>query len=238
MDATAPRTDDALHPWQRITIGSGLMLHAPLTLAIDLVPLRAEFAALDAAAGSEGRTLWASDGSWSVLTLIQRTPATADNSQPPGTPTPALAHMPSVRALLARTGWTVVGVNVLRQSPRGRLVWHYEAQAVHLQETRLLVPIHAPAAAFTLLGHERAAYPAGTAWTGDFNFPHQVENPSDQQRIILAIDVVTGPEVRRLLPAALAESAATRRQLAEKACNALLEWRAQSGAAAGAARPN
>ena len=38
-----------LHPWQQVTIGSGLMLHAPLDLAIDLPALRAEFAALDAA---------------------------------------------------------------------------------------------------------------------------------------------------------------------------------------------
>ena len=115
---------------------------------------------------------------------------------------------------------------VLRQPPRGTLAWHFDDQAIHLRECRLLLPIHAPEAAVTLIGHEAVAYPAGTAWTGDFSFPHQVENPTDAQRIVLAIDVLSEPEVLRLLPSALAEAAAVRMDLAREARNRLLQWRA------------
>ena len=81
-------------------------------------------------------------------------------------------------------------------------------------------------AAVTLIGHEAAAYPVGTAPTGDFNFPHQVENAADAQRVVLAIDVLCEPDVRRLLPPALADAASLRRELAREACRRLLQWRA------------
>ena len=66
-----------------------------------------------------------------------------------------------------------------------------------------------------------------------------MENPGDESRIILCLDVVTGPEVRRLLPAALGESPALRRELSDKASNQLRHWRAEQGHAEGyRARPN
>ena len=226
-------TADSLHPWQQVTIGSGLMLHAPLAVDVDLALLRAEFAALDAATGPEVRTDFNFDGSWTSICLIKHTPPDADGTLRAGAPTPSLAHMPSVRNLISRTGWTAVYAAIIRQPPRGTLPWHFDLQAIHLALARLLVPIYAPAAAVTLIGDERVAYPAGTGWTGDFNFPHQVENPSDEQRIILCIDAVCGPEVRRLLPAALGESAPLRHDLAQRACNELLAWRAERGISPG-----
>jgi hypothetical protein len=78
----------------------------------------------------------------------------------------------------------------------------------------------------TLIGHEAAAYPVGTAPTGDFNFPHQVENAADAQRVVLAIDLLCEPDIRRLLPPALADAASLRRELAREACRRLLQWRA------------
>jgi hypothetical protein len=134
--------------------------------------------------------------------------------------------MPTVHALLSQAQWTVLSCYVLRQPPRGTLAWHFDPQALHLQECRLLVPIQAPDAAVTLIGHEAAAYPVGTAPTGDFNFPHQVENAADAQRVVLAIDLLCEPDVRRLLPPALADAASLRRELAREACRRLLQWRA------------
>ena len=81
----------------------------------------------------------------------------------------------------------------------------------------------------TSIGHEAVAHPTGTLWTGDFSFPHQVENPTNAQRVVLAIDVLSGPGVRRLLPLALAEAAAIRVDLAREARNRLLRWRAGWG---------
>ncbi len=70
------------------------------------------------------------------------------------------------------------------------------------------------------------AYPTDTPWPDDFGFPHQVENPASVSRIVLAIGVLPGRKVRRLLPPSLAEEAAVRVELAREARNRLLRWRA------------
>jgi hypothetical protein len=217
----------ALRPWQAVTVGSGLVLHAASTLRAEPAPLQSEFALLDASVDPDGRNFLASDGSWCAIALVERSRPLSGALPSPGAATPALAYRPTVRALLSRTAWTLLSCYVLRQPPRGILAWHVDPQALHLQECRLLVPIQAPDAAVTLIGHDAAAYPVGTAPTGDFNFRHQVENATDGQRIVLAIDVLCEPDVRRLLPPALADVASLRRELAREACHRLLPWRAR-----------
>lgn len=234
VTGNADTRGEALRPWQEVTVGSGLLLHASfLDMRGDVAAFRAEFAAVDAAIGPAGRTFTATDGGWSALALVDRSRSVSGGALAAGMPTPGLDHMPTVRALLSRSGWVVVGSCLIRQSPHGVLPWHFEDQAPYSAENRLLVPIQAPAGARTLLGHEAVAYPAGLGWTGDFNFPHQVENPTDAQRIILLIDVVAGPEVRRLLPPALTERVAHRHALAGEARNRLLAWRAWPAGVAG-----
>jgi hypothetical protein len=216
----------ALRPWQAVTVGSGLLLHAASTLRTEPAALQADFAALDASVGPDGRNFLASDGSWCAIALVERSRPLSGALFSSGAATPALPYMPTVRALLSRANWTVLSCYVLRQPPHGTLAWHFDPQALHLQECRLLVPVQAPDAAVTLIGHEAAAYPVGTAPTGDFNFPHQVENAADAQRVVLAIDLLCEPDVRRLLPPALADAASLRRELAREACRRLLQWRA------------
>ncbi len=216
-----PALDGAMrHPWQAMVAGSGLTLHAPLDLAVDLASLQAEFAALDAALGRDGRSFMTEDGSWSSIALVERAPPCGG-----GVATPALARMPSVGRLIARAGWSVFGCHLLRMPPHSVLPWHFEAQAPRLPECRVLVPLHAPAGAVTLIGDEAAAYAEGVAWAGDFTFPHQVENRSDHQRIVLLFDVATAPEILRLLPPALTEAVEVRIPLATQAANRLRQWR-------------
>lgn len=217
----APGTGGEIrHPWQRVVSGSGLMLHAPLDLTVELSALRADFAALDGSLGHERRSCLTTDGSWSSITLVERSAKFG-----PGTPTPLFERMPSVARLAAGTGWAMVNCHLMRLPPRAILPWHFESQAPHLPESRLLVPLHAPAGAVTLIGDEAAAYPEGVAWTGDFNFPHQVENRSDEQRIMLIVDVMTGPELLRMLPPAIVAETARRSALAMQAVNELIAWR-------------
>ncbi len=214
--------------WQEATVGSGLTLHAPLTLKTDIAALQADFDALDASLAPDQRSFFGGGDEWTAITLVNRpliNRPVGSNTNFADNATPLLNRMPSVRGLLERFATPVLGCYISRQPPRGRLVWHFDNQALHLSECRLLVPIHAPPGARTLIGADAVAYPEGTAWTGDFSFPHQVDNDSDQQRIVLLIDAVSNDWARGLAPAALSDNAPLRHELAETAQNALLEWR-------------
>lgn len=209
-----------LHPWQSITSDSGLVLHGPLDVACDAEALAAQFDRLDAVAGDDERTCFGSiDGSWTAMTLVER------DGMGAGKALARLAEMPAVSDLISRLPNAVRSVHILRQSPRGLLDWHFEAQAIHHEECRILVPIHAPAGAVTLLGHQAVAYAEGQPWAGDFSFPHRVENPGDRQRIVLLLDMPSSPALARLLPPGLGAEAERRAALATEACNALLAWR-------------
>lgn len=212
-----------LQPWQERTRDSGLTTHGAFDFGIDACSLQRDFAALDRDLPAEARDYFGATNGWTAVRLLERRP------NAPLRATPALALMPSVSALLARVNWTVRGCYLLRQAPGDVLRWHFDNQALHLEELRLLIPIVVPAAATTWIGHEAVAYPPGRAWTGDLSLPHQVENPADEQRVVLAIDVETTRSLARLFPAALAADASRRIGLAEECRNLLLQWRAEQG---------
>ncbi len=126
-----------------------------------------------------------------------------------------------VGRLLDRPGCRVISGYVHRQAPGGFLRWHFDGQGLHLGESRLIVPILAPPGAVTLIGHEAVAYPPDVVWTGDFSFPHQVENATEDQRIVLLIDVPSDDHLRNLAPAGLSAQAEQRVALSEQAINVL-----------------
>ncbi len=61
-----------MFPWQECTVGSGLMLHAPLNVTLDIAAMRSEFAALDASLAPEHRTCFGGDGTWTAISLMNR----------------------------------------------------------------------------------------------------------------------------------------------------------------------
>jgi|GEM_PF-2027488 len=208
--------------WQDLTRDCGLVLHGSFgDFRADLPALQAEFAELDAKAEAGIRDCRANDSSWSSLDLISRAAVWGH----PGLPTSGLDLMPTAAALFAREGWRMLGAHILRQPPNGVLPWHYEEQAPYSDETRLLIPLHAPPEAHTLLSHEPVAYPDGIGWVADVNFPHQVENPSKQQRIVLIADVLPDDDLRTKFPQALLHDVTQRRQLAQQTRNMVLAWR-------------
>jgi hypothetical protein len=210
-----------LHPWQQVTAGSGLVLHAPLSVRADAAALRREFDALDAATGDEGRQFRAGDGSWSSITLIEEGLG-PDSLRTIGKPTAALDLMPTARTLLEGLSCRILSCYVHRQEPGGLLRWHFDGAGLHQPEARLIVPVIAPPAAVTWIGHSPAAYPAGTLWAGDFTFPHQVENAPEEQRIVLLVDVVSDECARSLAPPELYGQLALRGALGEQAVNSFL----------------
>ncbi|MBB6251393.1 aspartyl/asparaginyl beta-hydroxylase domain-containing protein [Nitrospirillum iridis] len=199
------------------------MLHGALDLAIDPAPLQAEFAALDRELPPEARHYFGATEGWTSIVLLERDLHASPQAMP------ALAMMPAVAALLARVDWKVRGCHLLRQAPRSLLPWHFDNQALHLDEARILIPIQVPAAATTWIGHEAVAYPPGHGWTGDFAIPHQVENPSAEQRVVLAIDVAVTSPVKQRFPAALAADLPQRGGVAQDCRNLLLAWRTTEG---------
>jgi hypothetical protein len=216
--------------WRNVTVGSGLMLHAaaraPWGDGVDVKRLQQDYAALDAAVLDERRNIFGPEG-WAAITLYDRPPVSAPVGTA-GSPRREMEHAPYIGELLARAPWRILGCCLVRQPPRGGLPWHFESQALHLAETRLLMPIHAPPEAETLIGEESVAYPEGTLWTGDFSFPHQVNNPGDRERIVLLIDVVSDDSVRACFPPALYADPARRIALSENGRNALSTWRAMN----------
>jgi hypothetical protein len=115
-----------LHPWQVVTVGSGLMLHAPLALATEFAPLQSDLAVLDTTICPDGRISLASDGGWSAIPLIERLLSVTGGPPSSGRATPALAHGPAITSLLTRTDWTVLACYVSRQRPHGTLAWHFD----------------------------------------------------------------------------------------------------------------
>ena len=138
---------------------------------------------------------------------------------------PALDYLPTVRTLLERSDLLVRCAFIHRQPAGGMLRWHFDNLALHRTAVRLLIPIQAPEGAVTLIGHEAVAYPEGQCWTGDFCFPHQVENPTNQDRIVLSLDVTVTDGVRALFPPLLAADSGHRDALAEAAQNQLHAYR-------------
>lgn len=212
--------------WQDLTRDCGLMLHGAFgDFRAQLPSLQTEYARLDRDADPSLRDFRANDGSWSSLLLIHRPSSSSPSS--PGTASSGLALMPTLAHLLERAGWAVLSAHILRQPPGGVLPWHYENQAPYSAETRLLLPLHAPARSRTLVGHEAVAYPEGIGWVADVNMPHQVENPGDDQRIILVIDVISDQGIRRLFPPPLLADLPRRNELAARTQALLLAWRQQ-----------
>lgn len=161
-------------------------------------------------------------GEWTSIPLvIMPRPASGAGGERPGQPTPLLSRLPLLVSLMERLGGLPHTAFILRQPPRSLLPWHFDNQALHLPLCRLLITVQAPAPAFTWIGHERVAFPDGTLWAGDFALPHQVENPADQERLMIGLDYAPTESIRALFPPALWADALTRQQLSNDSINLL-----------------
>lgn len=211
----------ALAPWQELTRGTGLVLSAASCITVDPAALdRQVQAAIDSVPDSQRGRFGNPQGDWTAITLSHRDHRGVTLVQP------SLAHLPILTGLLRDVGIEPFGLHITRQPPGVDLKWHFDHQALHLSICRLLLPVRVPADAFTWIGHEKVAYPPGALWTGDFALPHQVENPTDQERIVIAIDCEVTPAILALFPAALYADPDRRWSLSQDGVNALLSARA------------
>ncbi|MFY8093628.1 MAG: aspartyl/asparaginyl beta-hydroxylase domain-containing protein [Niveispirillum sp.] len=213
----------ALLPWQEMMVGSGLMLSAASSIGVEAALLEQQVqAAIDSVPEEQRNRFGSPNGDWTAITLLHKDHRGRKVEHPP------LAHIPILTDLLRNAGIDPFGLYITRQPPGVDLKWHFDHQALHLEICRLLLPVRVPADAFTWIGHEKVAHPPGTLWTGDFSLPHQVENRTDQERIVIAIDSVVTPAIQALFPAAQYADAASRHALAQHAINALLRARAKT----------
>lgn len=213
----------ALLPWQEVTVGSGLMLAAASSVRVDAALLdRQVQAAIDSVPDEKRNRFGSPNGDWTSIVLLYKDQRGMVAPQPP------LSHIPILSDLLRDAGIHPFGLYITRQPPGVDLKWHFDHQALHLGICRLLLPVRVPADAFTWIGHEKVTYPPGTVWAGDFSLPHQVENPTDQERIVIAIDSEVTPSIQTLFPADLYANTELRTALAQDAINALTAARAQT----------
>lgn len=217
-----------LTPWQQVTVGCGLMLAAASDIRVDPDLLSRQVrTAIDSVPEAERGHYGSDDGTWTAITLVNMPPASQGPALAPGTPAPVMAHLPLLPPILEDLGGVPHGAYILRQPPQGYLRWHFDPQSLHLPLCRLLLTVAADPAAFTWIGHEKLAFPPGTMWTGDFAIPHQVENPADRERLVIALDYPSTDRVRAHFPAALYADGDQRRHLAQLACEHWAGWRNQ-----------
>lgn len=211
-----------LLPHQQVTVGCGLMLAAASRVRLDAATLHQQLHAAIAAVPEPSRNRYGrDDDTWTAITLLSTGPK--GEVQPQS----ALQHLPIVTELLNQEGLSPWGMHIIRQPAGGCLRWHFDPQALHLTICRLLIAGQVPDGAFTWIGHERFAFPAGTLWTGDFSIPHQVENPTDQDRLMIVMDCTVTPAIQALFPPALFADVEHRTALADVARNHLMSHRAQ-----------
>ncbi len=213
----------ALLPWQDVTVGSGLMLSAPSDIRVNAALLEQQVqAAIESVPDDQRNRFGNPNGDWTAITLLYK------DQKGRAVPQPPLTHLPILTDLLRDAGIDPFGLHITRQPQGVDLTWHFDHQALHLDICRLLLPVRVPADAFTWIGHEKVAYPPGTLWTGDFALPHQVENQTDQERIVIAIDSTVTPAIRSLFPEALYADPERRQTLAQDSINLLLIARDQA----------
>ncbi len=181
------------------------MLAAASSLRLDPEPLQRQvWDAIDSVPLSARGAYGGETGGWTSIALVLMPSGGGQGYRQPGSPTPVLARLlPILGPVMDRLGGLPNGAYIVRQSAGGFLRWHFDHQALHLDFCRLLITVRAPAEAFTWIGHEKVAFPDGTLWTGDFSLPHQVENPSDQDRLMIALDYAPTDAIRALFPPAL-----------------------------------
>lgn len=213
----------ALLPWQEVTVGCGLILSSASSIRVDARMLERQVqAAIDSVPDERRNRFGSPNGDWTAITLLYK-----DQKGTP-VPQPPLVHIPILTDMLRDAGIDPFGLHITRQPPGVDLKWHFDYQSLHLDICRLLLPVRVPADAFTWIGHEKVAYPPGTLWTGDFALPHQVENQTDQERIVIAIDSHVTPAIQALFPAGLSNGGEQRMALAQAGVNALLAKRAHA----------
>lgn len=217
-----------LQSWQMSTVNCGLMLAAASSLRLDPVALQRQVHdAIDSVPVSERGAYGGEAGEWTSVLLVSMPFGGGQDYRRPGIPAPVLARLPILGPVMDRLGGLPNGAYIIRQPAGGFLRWHFDNQALHLDFCRLLITVQAAAAAFTWIGHEKVAFPEGTLWTGDFSLPHQVENPSDQDRLVIALDYAPSDAIRALFPPALYAEEKRRMELSLEGVGLLQEWRHQ-----------
>jgi len=199
---------------------AGPAMTARVPVDTPLAPVVAQAMALLDDVADAGRQHECRDGSWSSVWLA-RPPRSA--AAPGGEPTPLLDRLPALERLFAELGGPVGLVLIARMAPGDLLDWHYDPASLDHAWSRLHLPLRTHPQAVTDFCHERAHWPVGGLYYGDYGFPHRVLNTAGVERLHLYFDVSSQALAGRL-PAHLQDADGSRRQLREAAVN---EWLAE-----------
>ena len=105
-------------------------------------------------------------------------------------PTPNLARMPYVHAVLSSFGAPIGRSRLMRIEAASQATLHVDTNHYWAERVRIHVPIVTSPAIEFLCGDERLHMAAGESWIFDAWRPHNVMNPTAEKRIHLVADTV------------------------------------------------
>lgn len=217
------------YPWQLYTKILGLQLTAKLEQEFPAETLRTELDAIMAHYASNHQHGQYHAGGWKGVSLhaIDGNPA-EDQDRPDATfaKTPALAHAPCMEAIMDSFPCEKRRVRILSLQPGHKVFWHQDfwhtIDYTHdFSQIRLHVPIITNAQIGFQISHEDCVWKPGELWYGDFTFPHRLQNPSNEARVHLVIDLLNSDATRALLPQSLLNQQ-PKRTSARKYCGTLM----------------
>ena len=117
------------------------------------------------------------------------------NPRDPGTagpmrPTPNLARMPYIHAVLSSFGAPIGRSRLMRIEAASQATLHVDTNHYWAERVRIHIPIVTSPAIEFLCGDERLHMAAGESWIFDAWRPHNVLNPTAEKRIHLVADTV------------------------------------------------
>jgi len=142
-------------------------------------------------------------------------------------PTRLLEQCPNIIKLLKLIPGKKDRVRLMEVKPGTKVFWHYDNNETiddlnHNQNIRLHLPIVTSKDIILLFCHQKANWPEGKLFYGDFSFPHSIFNPSNINRIHLVIDVEINQEIIDLFPKSFISDRKKRnfvKKLCQRSCN-------------------
>lgn len=214
-------------PWQLVTRALDVDLAFRLPLQPDAEGLRSELDAILRAFSPKVQHGRYHDGGWQAIGLIALNGDYSDDRPTsdayPGRyePTEVLELAPHMRQVIESLEAPKQRARLMQMAPGAQIFWHFDrAESLESKNVRLHFPVVTNPQIQFQISHSDLHWEAGSAWYGDFSFPHRLWNQSDQARVHLVVDLEVNDWIRSLFSEEFLAQA-RRRATARRLCAGL-----------------